>query len=224
MQVTQEQSFYLTSLKYTKKIINGNLNLHFFSVVLYITFFLPSYSDLGYDHYLHDACFHPEVQISRLLRKDERVVSKLSCQILHYYVSTHMKSLSSLDHTSDFLFSTQFPIYYFAGADRKLHLHGRVLYERNSDESQSCVAAEIKNLNILVLQYFWKNVCPGFGVVMVISVMFCVFVNSSCNFQAVKMDITEGGDDEAVTSSMVDDVFFIVQKAVRFVSGYNPKY
>ena len=29
------------------------------------------------------------------------------------------------------------------------------------------------------------------------------------------MDITEGGDDEAVTSSMVDDVFFIVQKAVR---------
>lgn len=59
---------------------------------------------------------------------------------------------------------------------------------------------------------------------MVISVMFCVFVNSSCNFQAVKMDITEGGDDEAVTSSMVDDVFFIIQKAVRFVSGYNPKY
>ncbi|CAH3042416.1 unnamed protein product [Pocillopora meandrina] len=33
--------------------------------------------------------------------------------------------------------------------------------------------------------------------------------------KAVKMDITEGGDDEAVTSSMVDDVFFIVQKAVR---------
>ena len=29
------------------------------------------------------------------------------------------------------------------------------------------------------------------------------------------MDVTEGGDDEAVTSSMVDDVFFIVQKAVR---------
>ena len=29
------------------------------------------------------------------------------------------------------------------------------------------------------------------------------------------MDISEGGDDEAVTSSMVDDVFFIVQKAVR---------
>lgn len=35
--------------------------------------------------------------------------------------------------------------------------------------------------------------------------------------QAVKMDVTEGGDDEAVTSSMVDDVFFIVQKAVRWV-------
>ncbi|PFX33324.1 Conserved oligomeric Golgi complex subunit 4 [Stylophora pistillata] len=33
--------------------------------------------------------------------------------------------------------------------------------------------------------------------------------------KAVKMDITEGGDDEAVTSSMVDDVFFIIQKAVR---------
>lgn len=32
------------------------------------------------------------------------------------------------------------------------------------------------------------------------------------------MDVTEGGDDEAVTSSMVDDVFFIVQKAVRYVS------
>lgn len=59
---------------------------------------------------------------------------------------------------------------------------------------------------------------------MVISVMFSVFVNSSCNVQAVKMDITEGGDDEAVTSSMVDDVFFIVQKAVRFVFGYNPEY
>lgn len=59
---------------------------------------------------------------------------------------------------------------------------------------------------------------------MVISVMFSVFVSSSCNFQAVKMDVTEGGDDEAVTSSMVDDVFFIVQKAVRFVSGYNPEY
>lgn len=29
------------------------------------------------------------------------------------------------------------------------------------------------------------------------------------------MDASEGGDDEAVTSSMVDDVFFIVQKAVR---------
>ena len=29
------------------------------------------------------------------------------------------------------------------------------------------------------------------------------------------MDALEGGDDEAVTSSMVDDVFFIVQKAVR---------
>lgn len=40
--------------------------------------------------------------------------------------------------------------------------------------------------------------------------LFCVFF---C--QAVKMDVTEGGDDEAVTSSMVDDVFFIVQKAVR---------
>ena len=39
MQVTQEQSFCLTSLKYTKKIINGNLYLHFFSVVIYITFF-----------------------------------------------------------------------------------------------------------------------------------------------------------------------------------------
>ncbi|XP_068722014.1 conserved oligomeric Golgi complex subunit 4-like isoform X2 [Montipora capricornis] len=33
--------------------------------------------------------------------------------------------------------------------------------------------------------------------------------------KAVKMDVSEGGDDEAVTSSMVDDVFFIVQKAVR---------
>lgn len=33
--------------------------------------------------------------------------------------------------------------------------------------------------------------------------------------KAVKMDASEGGDDEAVTSSMVDDVFFIVQKAVR---------
>ena len=39
--------------------------------------------------------------------------------------------------------------------------------------------------------------------------VLCVFC------QAVKMDITEGGDDEAVTSSMVDDVFFIIQKAVR---------
>ena len=29
------------------------------------------------------------------------------------------------------------------------------------------------------------------------------------------MDVSEGDDDEAVTSSMVDDVFFIVQKAVR---------
>ena len=29
------------------------------------------------------------------------------------------------------------------------------------------------------------------------------------------MDVSEGGDDETVTSSMVDDVFFIVQKAVR---------
>ena len=29
------------------------------------------------------------------------------------------------------------------------------------------------------------------------------------------MDSCEGGADEAVTSSMVDDVFFIVQKAVR---------
>lgn len=42
--------------------------------------------------------------------------------------------------------------------------------------------------------------------------VFCMFF---C--QAVKMDVTEGGDDEAVTSSMVDDVFFIVQKAVRWV-------
>ena len=32
------------------------------------------------------------------------------------------------------------------------------------------------------------------------------------------MDVSEGGDDEAVTSSMVDDVFFIVQKAVRWES------
>lgn len=32
------------------------------------------------------------------------------------------------------------------------------------------------------------------------------------------MDVSEGGDDEAVTSSMVDDVFFIVQKAVRLVT------
>ena len=29
------------------------------------------------------------------------------------------------------------------------------------------------------------------------------------------MDVSEGGVDEAVTSSMVDDVFFIVQNAVR---------
>lgn len=41
-------------------------------------------------------------------------------------------------------------------------------------------------------------------------VMFCVFVNLSCNFQVVKMDIIEGGDDEVVIFSMVDDVFFIV--------------
>lgn len=40
-------------------------------------------------------------------------------------------------------------------------------------------------------------------------------------FQAVKMDVTEGGDDEAVTSSMVDDVFFIVQKAVRQVTNWE---
>ena len=107
MQVTQEQSFHLTSLKYTKKIINGNLNLHFFSIVIYVTFFLPSYSDLGYDHYLHGACFHLGVQISMLLRKYERVGFKTeSNQSLHYYVSTHIKSLSSLDHTSDFLFNT----------------------------------------------------------------------------------------------------------------------
>ena len=35
--------------------------------------------------------------------------------------------------------------------------------------------------------------------------------------KAVSMDTFEGADNEAVTSSMVDDVFFIVQKSVRWV-------
>ena len=35
--------------------------------------------------------------------------------------------------------------------------------------------------------------------------------------KAVSMDKFEGAEDEVVTSSMVDDVFFIVQKSVRCV-------
>ena len=35
------------------------------------------------------------------------------------------------------------------------------------------------------------------------------------NVQAIDFDAFEGEGDEAVTSSMVDDVFFIIQKSLR---------
>ena len=64
--------------------------IYIFLVLLYTSHFLPSYSDLGYDHYLHGACFHLGVQISMLLRKYERVglkteSSESSLLCLHTY-------------------------------------------------------------------------------------------------------------------------------------------
>ena len=103
MQVTQEQSFYLTSLKYTKKIINGNLNLHFFSIVIYITFFYQVIQIWVMTIISMVLVFTLEYRSLCCYENMKGWVSKLSLQSLHYYVSTHMKSFSFLDHSNDSL-------------------------------------------------------------------------------------------------------------------------